>query len=231
MGFTGSQNCRLGQSDHQAFYDVGIPSALFIWLDYRKPALPASRHHGRHLHTEPEYHRPTDGMTNISPERLQTTLDVVGGAFAHNAMNRVESPTAARGAKVTGDCGDGVRNFGGTGVDGKLEIVVPHVTCDFKVVNGSAWPTTSPSPATAVLVSLTSADGSAGGPRVAHAVADAGHAGLLRRVHAGDHEDLHGFDDGQRDLDRGRRDAERGRPEHDCHAATWSTARSPCRSR
>jgi hypothetical protein len=27
-------------------------------------------------------------MNNISPERLQTTLDVVGGAFAHNALRR-----------------------------------------------------------------------------------------------------------------------------------------------
>src|SRR4029453_6339561 len=26
-GFTGLQNCFLGQSDHQAFFDVGIPSA------------------------------------------------------------------------------------------------------------------------------------------------------------------------------------------------------------
>ena len=37
-GFDGLRNCRLGQSDHQAFFDVGIPSSLFIWLDYRPPA-------------------------------------------------------------------------------------------------------------------------------------------------------------------------------------------------
>ena len=37
-GFGGMQNCFLGQSDHQAFFNVGIPSALFIWLNYRKPA-------------------------------------------------------------------------------------------------------------------------------------------------------------------------------------------------
>jgi hypothetical protein len=91
FGFSGLQNCKLGQSDHQAFFDVGIPSALFIWLDYNNPVPPAtceSIPRGTYT-TEPEYHRPMDGMKNISPERLQTTLDVVGGAFAHNALNSV----------------------------------------------------------------------------------------------------------------------------------------------
>ena len=146
FGFTGLQNCKLGQSDHQAFFDVGIPSALFIWLDYNNPVPPAtceSIPRGTYT-TEPEYHRPADGMNNISPERLQTTLDVIGGAFAHNAMNRVDltargnkgAPVA--GATVSGDCGDGVRNFGATDATGYLEIRVPHVTCDFTVTNGGA---------------------------------------------------------------------------------------------
>ena len=83
-------------------------------------------------------------MNNVSPERLQTTLDVVGGAFAHNALNRVDitarngSGNPLAGATVTGDCGDGVRNFGATGADGRLlDIRVPHATCDFKVGNGT----------------------------------------------------------------------------------------------
>ena len=38
--------------------------------------------------TEPEYHRPTDGMNNVSQERLQTTLDVVGGAAIHHALQQ-----------------------------------------------------------------------------------------------------------------------------------------------
>ena len=42
LGFTGMRNCRLGQSDHQSFYDVGIPASLFIWLDYR-PTSTAAR--------------------------------------------------------------------------------------------------------------------------------------------------------------------------------------------
>lgn len=55
-------------SDHQAFWDEGIPSALFIWLNYRKPALPRTCTSGPFspsYTTEPEYHRPTDGMSNI----------------------------------------------------------------------------------------------------------------------------------------------------------------------
>ena len=56
-----------------------------------------------------------------------------------------------------------------------------------------------------------------------------GAAGHVRHVHAGRGEDLHGVHDGERDLDRGRRDAER-RPERE-RPATWSTARSRCRSR
>ena len=146
-GFAGMQNCFLGQSDHQAFFNVGIPSALFIWLNYRKPALPRTCTSGPFTPdytTEPEYHRPTDGMNNVSPERLQTTLDVVGGAVLHNALNTVTftvtggSGLPVAGARITGDCGDGVRNLGETGAGGIAEVVVPHATCDFAVSAGTA---------------------------------------------------------------------------------------------
>ena len=64
-----------------------------------------------------------------------------------------------------------------------------------------------------------------------HAVADAGRAGAVRRVHAGRREGVHGHHDGQRHLHRGRRDAvgqpTRARPTR----ASSSTARSPSRSR
>ena len=143
FGFTGLQNCKLGQSDHQAFFDVGIPSALFIWLDYNKPVAPAtceSIPRGTYT-TEPEYHRPTDGMSNISPERLQTTLDVVGGAFAHNALNSVEvtatragAPTA--GAPLAANCGDGRREIGVLDASGAVTGVFPHATCDLRITDG-----------------------------------------------------------------------------------------------
>jgi hypothetical protein len=136
FGFTGLDNCKLGQSDHQAFFDVGIPSALFIWLDYNKPVAPAtceSISRGTYT-TEPEYHRPADGMNNISPERLQTTLDVIGGAFAHNAMNRVDVKSSKPNTPVKADCGDGVRNMGTTDASGALaDMRFPHATCTFDV--------------------------------------------------------------------------------------------------
>ena len=46
-------------------------------------------------------------------------------------------------------------------------------------------------------------------------VAHAGHAGRVRRVHAGRREDLRRLDDRERDLHRRRRRAQRGRPEPD----------------
>ena len=48
--------------------------------------------------------------------------------------------------------------------------------------------------------------------RPGDAVADARHAGRVRRVHAGRRQGLHGRDDRDRDLHRGRRDADRRRP-------------------
>ncbi|WP_066947076.1 PxKF domain-containing protein [Microtetraspora fusca] len=138
VGFDGLRNCRLGQSDHQAFYDVGIPSSLFIWLDYRPPAPPAvCGPTGGTYVTEPQYHKPTDTMDNISPERLQITLDVVGGAVAHNALNAVtvsatsDAGQPLAGAPVRADCGNGLRDLGTTGADGRLRTVLPHSTCDF----------------------------------------------------------------------------------------------------
>ena len=146
-GFTGMQNCFLGQSDHQAYFDVGIPSSLFIWLNYRKPALPRTCTSGPFTPdytTEPEYHRPTDGMNNVSQERLQTTLNVVGGAAIRNALNKVTltvtngSGQPVSGAKVSGDCGEGLRSFAESGAGGVAEVFVPHATCDFKVADGNA---------------------------------------------------------------------------------------------
>jgi hypothetical protein len=169
-GFTGMKNCFLGQSDHQAFFDVGISSALFIWLNYRFPAPPRTCTSGPFTPdytTEPEYHRPTDGMNNVSQERLQTTLDVVGGAVLRNAMNKVTftvtsgSGQPLAGAKVSGDCGDGARNLGESGTDGIAVVAVPHGTCDFTVTSAGAAAPVDDVPVAgdqAIPVSLTGAD-------------------------------------------------------------------------
>jgi hypothetical protein len=134
-GFADLQNCKLGQSDHQSFFDVGIPSSLFIWLDYRPPA-DCITGRGSYV-TEPQYHRPNDTMDNVSPERLQITLDVVGGAVFHNALNAVTlSATDYRGAPITGatvqaDCGEAGATWLHRQRGASLLAVIPHATCDF----------------------------------------------------------------------------------------------------
>ncbi len=140
LGFTDIHNCKLGQSDHQSFFDAGIPASLFIWLDYRPPA-DCITGRGSYV-TEPQYHRPTDTMSNVSPERLEISLKVVGGAAFHSALNAVTLFAAdgapASGAAVEANCGDGQRYLGETGNDGNAPVVIPHATCDFKATKGIA---------------------------------------------------------------------------------------------
>jgi aminopeptidase YwaD len=136
LGFTDMQNCRLGQSDHQSFYDAGIPASLFIWLYYR-PNVNGCGFNGSYT-TEPQYHRPTDTMSNVSPERLEISLKIVGGAAFHNALNAVtlSTPDGVSGAAVEASCGDGQRYFGETNSSGTLVAVIPHATCDFTATKG-----------------------------------------------------------------------------------------------
>lgn len=57
-----------GRSDHVSFHEVGIPAALFIRV----------RADGS---LEDFYHTPQDTLAeNISPQRMQTSLDIVGAA-------------------------------------------------------------------------------------------------------------------------------------------------------
>jgi aminopeptidase YwaD len=52
-----------GRSDHQPFYELGIPAALFI-----------------HTPVEPWYHTPQDTIDKISKEKLKQVADIVGAA-------------------------------------------------------------------------------------------------------------------------------------------------------
>ncbi len=137
--YEGLQQCKLGQSDHVPFFNAGIPAALFIWLDYRAPEDCVT---GRASYvTEPQYHRPDDTMDNVSPERMQVVLDIIGGSYLHNAMNAVditvEGPEGpAAGVTVQAECGDGERELGVTGEDGVLSTVAPHVSCDLFATDG-----------------------------------------------------------------------------------------------
>ncbi len=144
-GFDGLKNCKLGQSDHQAFFDAGIPAALFIWLDYRDPVAPAtceSISRGSYQ-TEPEYHQPSDGMNNVSEPRLQVTLDVIGGAVIENALNALtvtavtDTGAPLADAQVLVDCGDGSHDAGRTDAAGVTLTRVPAGTCDLSVTRGA----------------------------------------------------------------------------------------------
>src|SRR3954471_17105911 len=142
--------CKLSQSDHVPFHNAGIPAALFIHLDYRKAANgqcatgTGSNCTGCSYVTEPAYHTSRDAMDNVSQFYLQEQLDVIGASYIWNALNKVDvnvkdgTNAALAGANVTGDCGDGVRNFGTTDASGYIEIRVPHVTCSFTAVKGAS---------------------------------------------------------------------------------------------
>ena len=70
--------------------------------------------------TEPVYHTARDAMDNVSQFYLQEQLDVIGASYIWNALNKVDltvkdgTNAALAGANVTGNCGDGVRDFGTT---------------------------------------------------------------------------------------------------------------------
>ena len=80
-------------------------------------------------------------MSNVSPERLEISLKLVGGAAFH-ALNAVTlftaADTAASGAAVEANCGEGQRYLGETGDDGNAAVVIPHATCDFTATKGLA---------------------------------------------------------------------------------------------
>jgi hypothetical protein len=122
--------------------------------------------------TEPVYHTARDAMDNVSQVYLQEQLDVIGASYIWNALNKVDvnvtngSGQPAPGARVLADCGDGLRDFGATDSAGYLEVRVPHVTCDFKVANGTATglaDDVAVSGDKALTVALTSANGTPGG--------------------------------------------------------------------
>ena len=65
---------RFGSSDHVPFHQRGIPAALFIWMrvDSWDPLI---------YDIEKVYHTPMDTIAeNISLERMQTALEVIGSA-------------------------------------------------------------------------------------------------------------------------------------------------------
>lgn len=65
-----------GSSDHQSFQEAGIASANFSWRGEESPAL-----------LEPPYHSPEDTIAkNISLERLQVSMELIGSAAYRTAL-------------------------------------------------------------------------------------------------------------------------------------------------
>jgi hypothetical protein len=141
IGFAGLQNCRVSGSDHEPFLVANIPSAVFAWMGYQ-PDPRGCGYNNYGMGLEPQYHKPDDTMDNISQARLQDTLNLIGSAFLHSALNTATLAAAAgtpvSGAAVEADCGDGRRYFGETDSNGTLAAAIPHATCDFKATKGLA---------------------------------------------------------------------------------------------
>lgn len=67
-----------GSSDHVPFHELGIPAGNYSWRQLGTPPV-----------LEPIYHTPEDTIAyNISPTRLQASLELVGSAAYHVAMAR-----------------------------------------------------------------------------------------------------------------------------------------------
>ena len=67
-----------GSSDHVPFHEKGMASANFSWRGEGGPAQ-----------LEPIYHTPEDTIRdNISPERLQVSLELIGAAAYRLACQR-----------------------------------------------------------------------------------------------------------------------------------------------
>ncbi|MGL4913044.1 MAG: M20/M25/M40 family metallo-hydrolase [Romboutsia sp.] len=64
----------MGSSDHVPFTQAGIPAALFINVN------PSKKHDPRSA-IEPYYHKPEDQTQNLSPERLERTIALIGSAI------------------------------------------------------------------------------------------------------------------------------------------------------
>jgi aminopeptidase YwaD len=85
---------RFGSSDHVPFYNRGIPAALFIWMriDSWDPL---------EYFIEKVYHTPQDTIEdNISVERLQTALEIIGAAVFD--LVRKEVPALTKSALRAG---------------------------------------------------------------------------------------------------------------------------------
>lgn len=81
INYNGDFDGKEGSSDHQSFYNVGIPSALLINIDPNKRDSSESN-------LEPYYHKPEDNISNISADRLERSVKLAGIAILNMLMDK-----------------------------------------------------------------------------------------------------------------------------------------------
>ena len=115
-------------SDHQPFAEAGIPAAVFSWMHWAPPST---------FGLEPDYHRPTDTMANISIERLGVAGEIVtASAFraaanelAISVVDEVGAPVAGARTALRCEGDDKWRDAGITGDDGTIGTVALESSC------------------------------------------------------------------------------------------------------
>lgn len=143
---------RMTGSDHVPFHNVGIPAGVYSWMYWAPPSS---------FGLEPWYHRPSDTIDKISPERLHFAAQHIAGATYLASANKVSvSVVDSAGAAdtttpITMNCGDGWREFGTTSA--ARVSYVPSLECTFRATDSegaAASETVTVSGATEVTLEL-----------------------------------------------------------------------------
>ena len=130
--FSGNGDLNTGRmtgSDHVPFHNVGVPAGVYSWMFWAPPAT---------FGLEPSYHRPSDTIDKISPERLHFAAQHIAGATYMASANKVtvnvvnSSGAADTSTPVRVNCGDGWRHFGSSPDSVTRVSYVPSLECTFR---------------------------------------------------------------------------------------------------
>lgn len=139
LGFGPLDIGRMTGSDHQPFGERGIPAAVFSWMYWAPPST---------FGLEPDYHRPSDTMANVSAEKLGVAGQIVGASALSAAANEVkvtvldEHGAPAAGIQVAMQCAgdESWRDAGVTDETGIVTTLAPSLNCSVAAVaeNGAS---------------------------------------------------------------------------------------------
>ncbi len=123
---------RMTGSDHVPFHNVGIPAGVYSWMYWAPPGS---------FGLEPSYHRPSDTIDKISPERLHFAAQHITGATYLASANKVKvavvgpDGTADTATPIRMNCGDGWRQFGSSPDSAARVSYVPSLECTFRATS------------------------------------------------------------------------------------------------